>query len=30
VAQINTNFQKWLNLKHGGHGEVKFRRGKIR
>jgi len=28
-AQINTNFQKWLNLKYGNHGEVKCTRGKV-
>jgi len=29
VAQINTDFMKWLNLKYGNHGEVKCTRGKV-
>jgi len=29
VAQINTDFHKWLNQMYGTHGEVKVNRGKI-
>jgi len=29
VAQINTNFKAWLNMKYGGHGGVKVMRGRI-